>query len=341
MICAGMPATSRRHWCACLVASGLDHPLNQRGKSSQRQQRPRDRISVGLIGVGPLWEYRYRPAVERLSSRIIITSVYDAVAVRARQVAADLGSEVASGLRALYERTDIQALIVLDPAWYGLFPAELACEYQKPAFLAGSLGQDLSALQSLYERSQERQTLLMTEFSRRYTPSTTRLRELMATKLGQAVRVKIGVQLPRNSQSLGLPGQSTPQDILAGLFDWCQYVTGRTPVSMTSPTASIATSGRRLVEIGFRPDELGNPSCLAQIELWQEHSAKQVVPSHEVLCEKRTCEYRSRRENRLEKWHDWRASGGTPHGGSIRCGCPAGSVFSACCGRVNSSSGCS
>lgn len=268
-----------------------EHLLNRRGKSQQRQQRVRGRIPVGLIGVGPLWEHRYRPAVERLQSRIVITAVFDAVQARAQQVATELNADVAPGLRALYERPDLQAVLVLDPAWYGLHPAELACEYHKPAFLAGSLGTDLVALQSLHQRSQECETLLMTEFSRRYSPATTRLRELMATKLGQAVRVQIQAARPDVSQREGLPGQASPEDFLAGLFDWCQYVTGRTPISVSAPASHTPDAlSTRQVEIGFRADPLGNPGCLARIILLppSTHSALEIAPypQHEIHCEK-------------------------------------------------------
>jgi len=251
----------------------------------------RGRIPVGLIGVGPLWDHRYRPAVERLQPRIVVTAVFDAVQARAQQVAAELNADVAPGLRALYERPDIQAVLVLDPAWYGLHPAELACEYQKPAFLAGSLGHELAALQSLYERSRARETLLMTEFSRRYTPATTRLRELMATRLGQVVRVQIRATPPAVAQREGLPGQARPEDFLTGLFDWCQYVTGRTPISVSVPShlEQPAGASARQLEIGFRADPLGNPSCLARIILAQPDASQtaETGPAllHEVHCE--------------------------------------------------------
>ncbi|MBI1347637.1 hypothetical protein GC163_15265 [bacterium] len=266
--------------------------MNRRSKSQQRQQRVRGRIPVGLIGVGPLWEHRYRPAVERLKARISVTCVFDAVLARAQQVAGEIGADVASGLRSLYERPDVQAVLVLDPAWYGLVPAELACEYHRPAFLAGSLGDDLVALQGLHQLAVDRETLLMTEFSRRYTPATTRLRELMATKLGQAVRVQIQAHLPPDGDDCALlPGQACERDFLAGLFDWCQYVTGRTPVSVAASLPPAAKSGdpqpgARQIEIGFRPDSQGNPGCLARIQLQAPRENSAAIPQHEVHCEK-------------------------------------------------------
>lgn len=205
-----------------------------------------------------MWERRYRSALKNLENRFTVVVVYDAVLARAQHVAGELGAEASRGVRQIFERPDLQAVIVLDPAWYDLFPAELACEYQRPAFFAGSMGSDIEALQSLHRIAVERHVLLMAEFSRRYTPATSRLRELMVTRLGTTRQVTVRAKVPRATVSGPLPGQDCERDYLAGLLDWCQYITGRIPVQLSaSPSATAgqgpsSTSWPEQVQLAFR-----------------------------------------------------------------------------------------
>ncbi|MDZ4684978.1 MAG: hypothetical protein SH850_07780 [Planctomycetaceae bacterium] len=244
-------------------------------------------IAMGLVGVGPIWDRRYRDAVRSLSDRMQIRAVYDTVLGRAQVVAAELDAEPVQGMRQLFERSDIQGVLVLDPAWYDLFPAELACQHHKPAFLAGALGEDLSALEALHQSAVGQGMLLMTEFSLRHTPATSRLQELIATRLGRAQRVSIEAIIPEPNTPAALPGQATRTELLVGLLDWCIYVTGRTPVSIRSLPAVAENCA---VEVRFRPDASGRPGSAATIQMrtaapadltdLNPHTAR-----HEVHCE--------------------------------------------------------
>jgi predicted dehydrogenase len=237
---------------------------------------------MGLVGVGPIWDRRYRDAVRSLSDRLQIAVVYDAVLSRAQAAAAEFGAEAVQGLRPLFERSDLKGILVLDPAWYDLFPAELACQHQKPVFLAGALGEDLAALESLHQSAVSQGTLLMTEFSLRNTPATSRLQELIATRLGRAQRVAIEAAVPSPNATSALPGQATRTELLVGLIDWCTYVTGRTPLTMRAATTSA-------VELAFRPDNSGRTVSAAMIELKSAASNNEPVQNyfarHEIHCE--------------------------------------------------------
>lgn len=259
-----------------------------------------------------MWERRYRAAFERLQHRFMVPVVYDAVLAKAQLAAAELRAEAAVGLRQLFERTDLDAVLVLDPAWYDLYPAELACRLRKPVFLAGSLGHDRAALEALHQSAVESETLLMTEFSRRYTPATNRLRELIATRLGEARAVTVNALVPLPSTPGPLPGQDSERDYLAGLLDWCQYITGRVPTQLTATmsasaettisdaaTSDVPTTGAAAdawqVMLGFRPNAQGQPATTARIAL-QPRSADEIpnpagtddewpFPHHEIVCE--------------------------------------------------------
>uniref|UniRef100_A0A7C2K049 Gfo/Idh/MocA family oxidoreductase n=1 Tax=Schlesneria paludicola TaxID=360056 RepID=A0A7C2K049_9PLAN len=267
---------------ATLLTDAETDPLLMQPRSRRKT------IAIGLVGAGPIWERRYRHAVRSLADRLDIRAVYDAVLGRAQTLAAELDAEAVHGMRQLFERTDLKGILVLDPAWYDLFPAELACRYHKPAFLAGALGNDLAALETLHQSAVAHGTLLMTEFSLRHTPATSRLQELMATHLGRAQRIAIEAILPEpNASPAALPGQATRTELLVGLLDWCTYVTGRTPISIRSR----ATANECAVDVGFRPDASGRAVSGASIRLRSAITANDSgevshTARHEVQCER-------------------------------------------------------
>jgi hypothetical protein len=258
-------------------------PLVRRAPPVYRRPSDRGCVAVGLVGAGPLWERRYRDAVRQLGDRLTIRAVYDAVSARAQTVATEVGAETASGLRALFERSDLQAFLILDPAWYDLFPAELACLNRKPAFLAGSLGGNRTALETLHTQAEVQETWLMAEFSRRYSPATNRLRELMATTLGEARQLTLDALVPlapiaATLSATSLPGQACERDFLAGLLDWCQYITGRIPSAIEahwlipqaaaeSHRAPLAADQPWQIDLGFHPNAYGQPATTARVRI--------------------------------------------------------------------------
>lgn len=216
-----------------------------------------------------MWERRYRPVLGRLADRLAIRAVYDPVPARAQLAAQELQADVAAGLYQLFERADLQGVLILDPDWLGLVPARIACECRKPAFLAGSLGDDLSTLRELHTRSQQAGLFLMIEFSRRHTPATNRLRELMVTRLGSTRRVTVHVTLPDGELIASSAQPRFVTEFLVGLLDWCAYVSGRIPVSLCAEplVGSIPGETGWRVELGFRPDAQGTPSASAELRL--------------------------------------------------------------------------
>ena len=80
-------------------------------------QSRRDRVGLGLIGLGPSWEQCYLDTLVRLQSRLTIRLVYDPVEARAKSVASEFDAEVAGSLRQILARPKLQGLLVLDPGW--------------------------------------------------------------------------------------------------------------------------------------------------------------------------------------------------------------------------------
>ncbi len=177
-------------------------------------------LTLGLVGVGPGWDRRYKGAVRRLAERCAIRAVFDPVMSRAQAVAQECGAEVTLGMRQLFERTDVQAVLLLDSAWYGSCPLPWCIAAQKPVFLADAWLLDRSEAERLDRLASANGVSLVPEFPHRFTPATSRLRELIATTLGP-VR---SVTLNESTSSACGPTDTNSLSTPAALLDWCVCV---------------------------------------------------------------------------------------------------------------------
>src|SRR4051812_21329042 len=99
------------------------------------------RLRVGVIGLGRRWAW-YRPALAGPRPLLKVRAVCDQVAARAARVARVLGCEAASGPGDLVERPDIDAVLLLDSQWYGLWPLGRGGGGGKPVFCDPPLTRD-------------------------------------------------------------------------------------------------------------------------------------------------------------------------------------------------------
>ncbi len=148
-------------------------------------------VRIGVVGLGPRWDSRYRPALERLRERIRVSAIFDWVYARARLAAEQLGAVPAGGLHGLCRRADVQGVLLLDAAWAGPTVLPLVCAENKPVFVAACVGRDLALLRRIHEHAVSHGITVMPELGRRYTPASLRLQELMATRLGRPVRITV------------------------------------------------------------------------------------------------------------------------------------------------------
>ncbi|MDA0833340.1 MAG: Gfo/Idh/MocA family oxidoreductase [Planctomycetota bacterium] len=193
-------------------------------------------IHTGILGLGAHWDDRYGPVLKALRQRISVRAVYNCVTNRAEQIASELGANVVQGVRSLMERSDIQAVLWIDPAWHGIYPLQAALSYGKPIFLGGSIQAPLADWQALYATVQSQGLTVIPELGRRYTPATSRLHELMATQLGKAQHISI--QLASSRQiSDETPHGDIDNDLLMNLMDWCRYVMRARPAQLRHVTA--------------------------------------------------------------------------------------------------------
>lgn len=229
-------------------------------------------LNVGLIGLGPEWERRYRPALAKLRHRLRVRCVHTPVITHAEQVAAELQCQVATGLMRLVERDDVQALLVLDTSWYSGVPANFACQVRKPAYLAGSQVPRTSLTDQLLRRAAESGVTLMPEFGHRYTPATSRLRELIATRLGRPLELVVDVATAVDSSPDDTPSLSVAsRELLAMTVDWCLNVVGTAPASVRVSSGGgllpESKTGPLEIRVEFRQPAAGGPAAVACVRL--------------------------------------------------------------------------
>ena len=272
-------------------------------------------VNVGIIGLGSVWETRYRPALEKLRQRVCVSAVYDPVANRAEQVAAECGATAVKGLLALLERADIQAILLLGTAWQGQVPLRFVSARRMPVLIAGNLGDDLQALEAVHQAALADGLTLMPEFPRRYTPATGRLQELIATHIGRPERIVIDATIDSSNDSATpashsgrdksrgfgkSPGFERPgvcSDLLIGLFDWCRYILQTTPAILQSKRLKDAENDDRLdhsITIEFHRPRSGGNCPVAELRIHEAEPGGRAAPSAaemptqrvEVVCER-------------------------------------------------------
>ncbi len=194
------------------------------------------KLRLGLVGLGPGWEHRYRPALRALSDRFEVCAVCDPVALRASQVASEFGATAIDGYRALAHREDVDAMLVLSRQWFGALPILAACDEGKAVYCANGLECDVELTDRLKSRIEKSGVAFMAAFARRHAPATLRLKELIATRLGPAKL--LFCHLRRSMEAHGANGRcpqagpESPLKDLVELVDWCRYVVDRDPVSV-------------------------------------------------------------------------------------------------------------
>ncbi|QEH33361.1 Putative 4,5-dihydroxyphthalate dehydrogenase [Aquisphaera giovannonii] len=203
------------------------------------------RLRVGVVGLGRLWESRHKPSLLRLKDRFRVTAVYDQVHRRARTEAANLNCVACEGLTSLVARPDVDVVYLLCPQWFGLHPAGLACDAKKPVYCGLPLAASPEELEQLARRVDESGVAFMPEFARRCYPATLRLKELLATSLGEP-RLILGQSRLLGFDRYAVPGPTTqlaPAPLLVDpgsyLLDWCCFLMGALPESVIGTKAQV------------------------------------------------------------------------------------------------------
>jgi len=186
-------------------------------------------------------------------------------------------------------------VIVLQRNWLGWLPVLAACEAGKAIYWAGDMDFDAEKDAEVRRVVEESGVSFMVEFPRRFAPATLRLKELIATRLGLPQLIFCHRRLP--SSEPGLSANGAPIDPsrreLIELIDWCRYVVGREPESVSSVNhESMGTSDYRCMSLAF-PQQDDLPAVTAQISCgsyirptWHEAAGFRPPSAMQICCQR-------------------------------------------------------
>jgi predicted dehydrogenase len=169
-----------------------------------------------------------------LHDRFQVRAVYHPVSLLADQVVREFDAVRMDGYRALTEREDVDAVLVLESGWQGWLPVLAACEAGKAVYWASNLEIEPELATSLVERINDSGVAFMAEFPRRFAPATLRLKELIATHLGRPRLLFCHRRLMVETQKKGVSPVQQAKRELVELIDWCRFVVGSDPTSIQS-----------------------------------------------------------------------------------------------------------
>lgn len=256
------------------------------------------KLKVGLVGLGPSWQSRHRPALAALQNRYSVRAVCDPVAHRAAQVAEEIGARPIDGFWALASANDVEAILMLSGRWFGALPLRAACEHGKAIYCGASV--DMAETDATSLRTQVRRSgvAFMAEFPFRLAPATIRLKELIATKLGAPRLLFCNerhlAMAARNNSHADSPTNATRR--LIEMTDWCRYVAGCDPTGVLCSTNGQAeapgSEDYTLVTVDFATEDHSH-RVMAQIACggyvqgnWSEAAAFRRPADLQIVCEK-------------------------------------------------------
>lgn len=256
------------------------------------------KLRIGLIGLGPNWASRHKPALRALSSRYEVRAVCDPVSHLAEQAASEFRARTMEGFRALIASEDIDAVLLLSARWFGALPIDAACDYGKAVYCGASVDLDAHQAAHLRDRVAEAGIAFMAEFPKRLAPATIRLQELMATRLGRPKLMFCNERLHARRADRVQGGGESPMRHLVEMVDWCRYIVDREVVSVHG--AAHPAAGREdgedysLMSLEFAPLDEGaeRSGAFAQIACgsyvppeWAEAVSFRRPADMQVICE--------------------------------------------------------
>ena len=256
------------------------------------------KLRVGLVGIGQGRDSHYRGALRALADRFEVRAVCSDVALRAEQIAGEFQARSVDGYRALAAREDVDAVLLLAPDWYGPLPVYAACDFGKALFCTSTWEIEARHAHEMKARVEQSGIAFMAEFARRHAPATLRLKELIATRLGEPRMVlchrRLGTAAVNDATHRGVARGSVPRDVLE-LVDWCCYVVGKTPTSVLGVqhegVSGAEEYGYQMINLGFE-NQAGESSSMAQINCgqllpptWKEAISFRPPAELQVCCE--------------------------------------------------------
>lgn len=232
------------------------------------------RLRVGVIGLGRRWRC-YRRLLARLRDHVEVRAVCDQIARRAENEARQFDCAAAAGPVELLERHDIEAVLLLDAQWYGLWPLEYACGTNKPILCTSSPAGDEAHADALHERIQTSGLRVLMALPSLLAPATRHLRELLTHRLGQARLVRVDWSAAPLPPGGDLLGNAAVLPLLAA----CAWLLDDKPRSVWTVDGDGASFVTLMLRFGS--------DRLAQVNLWAAPTGR-TPPRLEVVTESGT-----------------------------------------------------
>jgi predicted dehydrogenase len=234
-----------------------------------------------------------------LADRFEVRAVCDQVAHRAHQAALEFGAAALDSFRMLALREDVDAVLILAPQWHGPLPILAACDAGKAVYCAAGLDLTLEEAEQVKQRVEEAGVAFMAEFPRRHAPATLRLKELIATRLGQPQLLFCHQRSVADPPGVHGPSRwPRPSGLrhLVELVDWCRYVVDRPATWVTGimhPSLDHQSEeDYQMMSLDFSEADAPANGAVAQISCgryipshWQEAITYRPLPGLQVSCE--------------------------------------------------------
>lgn len=254
------------------------------------------KLRVGIVGLGPAWKQRHRLALKALSDRFEVKAICAEVSALAEQAAREFNAAPVDGFRALANREDIDAILVFSPEWFGHLPVLAACDAEKAVYCTSTFDFAPAEAAEIRRRVELSGVSFMAEFPRRLAPATIRLKELIATRLGKPQLLFCHARVipdpsGRKNAVTSRPGMRG----LVELVDWCRYVVGFDPSSVTAieHARPDLTTDYQMMSLDFSPGDALGTGPVAQISsgsyippAWPEAVAFRPPAALQVSCER-------------------------------------------------------
>ncbi len=171
------------------------------------------RLRVGVIGLGRRWARRYRPALLALADRYEVAAVCDQIPQRTLAEADRLGCAASAGPADLVAAHEVEAVVLVDAQWFGLWPLGRAAGLGKPVFCAAPPERDAAHAEALVRQVERAKALVMMGWGPAVSPAFLYVPELLSRHLGPP-RLVVGEWGRRGRAGLGRGAGS----VLAYLF---------------------------------------------------------------------------------------------------------------------------
>jgi predicted dehydrogenase len=232
-------------------------------------------LRVAVVGLGRCWRRRYEPALRGLPRLFRLVAVADASAAEARCEARRLGCDAAAGITVMLERPDVDALLLIDPQWFGLWPLETACRLGKPVFCRGDLLYKDPHVENVLQQVEAARLPVVLGLASAVCAALQRLQELLAGGLGKP-RLVIGSHA-RPARCSGDTREASPSSdcLLAGLpllLGRCTALLGqpRRVLAAATPAAMLTTvlleyNDGRAAQLALARTSAARPSWRLQV----------------------------------------------------------------------------